>query len=180
MPYLQSEFDAGRHDSRRDKAMRRRFRALFASSAPPATILIRLMVGGVFLSEGVQKFLFPAARGAGRFDRIGLPMAEILGPFVGGIELFCGALILLGCFTRLAAIPLIVTMLFALITTKLPILLGQGFWGLELRELSRYGFWSMAHESRTDFSMLLGSLYLLMVGGGGFALDALIIRRRER
>lgn|SRR5690554_433717 len=157
--------------------MRRWIKASLESRAPAATILIRLMVGGVFVSEGIQKFLFPAARGTGRFERIGLPAAELLGPLVGATEILCGALLLLGLFTRLASIPLIVTMLVALLTTKLPILLGESFWGLELRELSSYGFWSMAHESRTDFSMLLGSIYLLIVGGGRLALDELFYRR---
>ena len=152
---------------------------LLGSNAPASTLLIRLMVGGVFLSEGIQKFLEPASRGAGRFEQIGLPAAEFLGPFVGATEILCGALVLLGLLTRLASIPLIVTMLVAIVTTKLPILLGTGFWGLQLRELSSYGFWSMAHEARTDFAMLLGSIFLLLVGAGPLALDAAIQRRRR-
>jgi uncharacterized membrane protein YphA (DoxX/SURF4 family) len=152
---------------------------LLASSAPTATILIRLMVGGVFLSEGIQKFLEPASRGAGRFERIGLPAAELLGPFVGATEMLCGALVLLGLLTRLASVPLIATMLVAIVTTKVPILLGSEFWGLHLRELSSYGFWSMAHEARTDFAMLLGSIFLLIVGAGPLALDTALQRRRR-
>lgn len=150
------------------------------SKAPAATLLIRLMVGGVFLSEGIQKFLEPAARGAGRFERIGLPAAELLGPFVGATEITCGSLVLLGLLTRVAAVPLIVTMLVAIVTTKVPILVGRSFWGLQLRELSSYGFWSMAHEARTDFAMLLGSVFLLLVGSGPFALDAVLSRRPRR
>lgn len=150
---------------------------LLASNAPAATILIRLMVGGVFLSEGIQKFLDPVARGAGRFERIGLPAAELLGPFVGATEILCGLLVLLGLLTRVAAVPLIATMLVAIVTTKIPILLGSGFWGLQLRALSSYGFWSMAHEARTDFAMLLGSIFLLIVGAGPLALDAALRRR---
>lgn len=151
---------------------------LLASKAPAATILIRLMVGGVFLSEGIQKFLEPTVRGAGRFERMGFPAAELLGSLVGLTEVLCGLLLLHGLFTRLAAIPLIATMLVAIVTTKVPILLGTGFWGFQLRELSSYGFWSMAHESRTDFSMLLGATFLLFVGGGPLALDAILARRR--
>lgn len=152
---------------------------LLASSAPTSTILIRLMVGGVFLSEGIQKFLKPASLGAGRFERIGLPAAELLGPFVSATEILCGTLVLLGLLTRLASLPLIATMLVAIITTKVPILLGSGFWGLQLRELSSYGFWSMAHEARTDFAMLLGSIFLLIVGAGPLAVDAAFQRRRR-
>lgn len=152
---------------------------LLALSAPASTILVRLMVGGVFLSEGIQKFLEPASLGAGRFERIGLPAAEFLGSFVGATEILCGTLVLFGLLTRLASVPLIATMLVAIVTTKVPIFLGSGFWGLQLRELSSYGFWSMAHEARTDFAMLLGSVFLLIVGAGPFAVDAALQRRRQ-
>jgi putative oxidoreductase len=143
-----------------------------ATSAPAAVILIRLIVGGVFLAEGIQKFLFPAEVGAGRFAKIGIPNSEMMGPFVGVVESVCGALILVGLLTRLATIPLIINMLVAILTTKIPILLGHGFWGFSLRNLPYYGFWGMVHESRTDFSMLLGSLFLLIVGAGTWSLDA--------
>lgn len=149
------------------------------TNAPKATILIRIMVGCVFLSEGIQKFLEPAARGAGRFAKIGIPWPEVSGPFVGGIEIVCGILLLVGLATRFAAIPLITTMVVALLSTKIPILLGHGFWGFNLRELSTYGFWSMAHEARTDFAMLLGSIFLLIVGAGPWSLDAEIERRKR-
>ena len=108
-----------------------------------------------------------------------MPAAEFLGPFVGATEILCGALVLVGLLTRLASVPLIATMLVAIVTTKVPILLGSGFWGLQLRELSSYGFWSMAHEARTDFAMLLGSTFLLIVGAGPLALDAALQRRRR-
>jgi uncharacterized membrane protein YphA (DoxX/SURF4 family) len=138
---------------------------LARTSAPSATILIRLIVGAVFLSEGIQKFLFPGQLGAGRFLTIGLPMPELLGPFVGTFEVACGSLVLLGFATRLAVIPLLAIMAVALATTKWPMLADQGFW-------------YMAHESRTDWSMTLGSLYLLIVGAGPWSLDALIVSRR--
>lgn len=153
---------------------------LFASRAPAATILIRLMVGGVFLSEGIQKFLFPDAVGVGRFVRIGIPYPEVMAPFVGVFEIACGALILLGLLTRLAAVPMIINMAVAVVSTKIPILLGYGYWGFSLRKLDEYGFWAMAHESRTDFSMILGSIFLLLVGAGSLSIDALIARSRAK
>jgi uncharacterized membrane protein YphA (DoxX/SURF4 family) len=128
-------------------------------------ILIRLMVGAVFLSEGIQKFLFPDQLGAGRFLKIGLPMPELLGPLVGTFEVVCGSLVLVGMATRLAVLPLLVIMAVALTTTKWPMLAAQGFW-------------YMAHESRTDWSMSLGSLLLLIVGAGSWSVDALVARRR--
>lgn len=153
---------------------------LAQSHAPAATILIRVMVGAVFLSEGIQKFLDPATRGAGRFVKIGIPFPEVMGPFVGGVEIVCGALVLAGLVTRLAAVPLIITMLVAIVSTKIPIVLGHGFWGFSLASRSSYGFFSMAHEARTDFAMLLGSLFLLIVGSGPWALDRRVVQELER
>ena len=140
-----------------------RLHHLLATNAPRATVLIRLLVGAVFLSEGIQKFLFPDELGAGRFARIGLPAPEILAPFVGVVEIACGALILVGLLTRLAAILLVIDMVVAMLATKLPILLEKGFW-------------AMAHETRTDWSMFLGSLFLLVVGAGPWSIDARLPR----
>ena len=135
------------------------FRRMLSTSAPAATILVRLAVGGVFLSEGIQKFLYPAELGFGRFAKIGLPNPGFLGPFVGTFEVVCGALVILGLLTRLASIPLIVIISTAIVTTKLPMLAANGFW-------------SMAHEARTDYAMLLGALFLLIVGAGRLSVDA--------
>jgi putative oxidoreductase len=126
--------------------------------APGAAILIRLAVGAVFLSEGVQKFLFPASLGVGRFAHIGIPWPAFSAPFVGVVETVCGALILLGLLTRWAAAPLLIDISVAIATTKLPMLAGQGFW-------------AMAHEARTDYAMLLGLLFLLICGPGPVSLD---------
>jgi putative oxidoreductase len=131
---------------------------LLSSQASAAVILIRLMVGLVFLSEGIQKFLDPDRRGVGRFIKIGLPAPEFLGNFVASFEVVCGVFIVLGLLTRLAVLPTITIMLVAIATTKIPM-------------LAEEGFWEMAHASRTDFSMLLGSLYLIIVGAGPWSLD---------
>jgi len=133
-------------------------RTIVQSSAPAAVILIRVLVGGVFLSEGIQKFLFSNELGVGRFTKIGIPAPQVMAPFVGVVEIVCGTLIIVGLLTRLAAIPLIINMLVAISSTKIPILL-------------KSGFWTMAHDSRTDFAMLLGSIFLLIVGAGLWSLD---------
>ena len=135
------------------------FERLATTNAPTATILVRLMVGSVFLSEGMQKFLFPADLGAGRFEKIGLPSPGTLAPLVGGFEIVCGALLLPGLLTRVAALPLVTIISTAICTTKIPILL-------------KSGFWKMAHEARTDFAMLLGGLFLFIVGAGPWSVDA--------
>jgi putative oxidoreductase len=138
---------------------------ILTTTAPASVGLIRLMVGTVFLSEGIQKFLFPDQLGAGRFLEIGLPAPEFLGPFVGSFEIACGSLVVAGLVTRMAVLPLLAIMTVALTTTKWPLLADQGFW-------------HMAHESRTDWSMTLGSLYLLIVGAGRWSLDAWLSSHR--
>ena len=144
---------------------------LTSTQAPCATVLVRLMVGGVFFEEGIQKFLLADLLGAGRFARIGIPAPEIMGPFVGGVEVVFGALILAGWLTRLAAVPLLVNISVAILSTKIPILLGHGFLGFHLAKLPRYGLWSMLSEARTDFSMFLGLWFLLIVGAGRWSVD---------
>lgn len=154
---------------------------LLRTSAPGWTILVRLLVGlVVFFPEGIQKLAFPDILGAGRFTNIGIPYPQLMGPFVGVVEIVCGALIILGLFTRLAAIPLIIIMIVAILSTKIPILLGHDFWIFHMPKLPRYGFWSMLHEARADFDMLLGSLYLLIEGGGRWSLDALLSESAPR
>ena len=123
-----------------------------------AIVLIRILVGWVFVSEGIQKFLFPGQLGVGRFAKIGIPAPQIMAPVVGGVEILFGSLVILGLFTRLATIPLLCVIGTAIATTKIPMLHSNGVW-------------AMLHESRTDFSMLLGLLFLWIVGGGGLALD---------
>jgi putative oxidoreductase len=128
-----------------------------------STILIRLMVGPVFLSEGIQKFLFPSIRGAGRFAEIGLPVPEFLSFFVGTFEILCGAMIIAGVLTRLASISTTIIMLVAIITTKIGILHNEGLW-------------EMLHRSRTDWSMLFGSIFLMINGSGCWSVDNKLLR----
>ena len=139
------------------------FKRMLATDAPAAVVLVRLLVGGVFLSEGIQKFLFPEALGVGRFKGIGIPAPQIMAPFVGVCETVGGALLILGLLTRFAAITLIIDMIVAIATTKVTFLVNDGFW-------------KMAHESRT--TMLLGSIFLLVTGAGRWSLDAALARHR--
>ena len=125
------------------------------------TILIRLLIGAVFLSEGIQKFLFADTLGSGRFEKIGLPFPEFIGSFVGSFEIVCGTLVLFGFLTRFASIPLIIIMLVAIATTKSEV-------------LAEKGFWEMMHASRTDWAMLLGSTFLLIKGGGYWSIDKIL------
>ena len=153
---------------------------IHATHAPCATVLIRLIVGGTFLSEGIRKFLFVDELGVGRFVKIGIPHPEVMAPFVGVCEIVCGALLIRGLLTRLAAIPMIVNISVAILSTKIPLLLGHGFWMFNLPKANSYGFWTMAHEARIDFAMLLGGIFLLIVGAGCCSIDALLTSRSKQ
>ena len=153
--------------------------SLSRTTAPAAVVLIRLMAGGVFLSEGIQKFLFADDVGAGRFAKIGIPLPEVTAPFVGVVEIVCGALILLGFLTRLASIVLLIDILVAMFSTKIPILIGHGYWRFSVSKVSYYGLWGMLHEARTDLSMLLGLLFLLIVGAGTWSIDGRLASTRR-
>lgn len=131
-----------------------------------AIILIRCSVGVIFLSEGLQKFLFPDAVGAARFESIGIPYPEFAALFVGSFEIICGLLVLIGLWVRLAVIPLLVIIITAIITTKIPILLSSGFF-------------KMAHEARTDYAMLLSLIFLLLVGAGNYSCDRSSVLKRS-
>jgi putative oxidoreductase len=144
------------------------------------TLIIRIMVGWVFLSEGIQKFLYPALRGAGRFEGMGFPNPEFTASFVGVFEILCGIGLLAGLLTRPAALAMMINMTVAIVVTKIPIAFAESFGPFELRELRVYGFWSMAHEMRTDFAMWLGSLFLLIKGGGRWSADRQIISKKLR
>ncbi len=139
-----------------------------------ANLIVRLMVGLVFLPEGVKKFVFPEQWGAGRFARIGIPAPETMAHVIGAIEIACAVLVLVGLFTRLAVIPLVGVMLVALTTTKVPLL-----WRATSVS-TRVGFWSMQAESRTDFAMLMGLLFLVAAGAGSISLDGVRARRTRR
>lgn len=130
-----------------------------------AILAVRLLVGGVFFLEGIKKFLFVEQWGAGRFTRIGIPSPHVMGPFVGTVEIVCGLLVLFGLRTSLAAIPLLAVICTAIATTKIPILFKSGFWPMEA-------------EARTDYSMLMGLIFLLLAGSGCLSVDAWLARKQ--
>lgn len=150
----------------RDTLLMGLVRRIVAPTASAPVILVRLLVGAVFLSEGIQKFLFPDALGVGRFAKIGIPDPALIAPFVGVVEIVCGLLVIAGLATRLAAAPLVIDMVVAITTTKVPILI-------------RSGFWAAAHEARTDYCMILGSLFLLIAGSGPVSVDRWLLRTRS-
>lgn len=137
---------------------------LLATTASPV-LVARITVGLIFLTEGIQKFLFPAILGEGRFEKIGFSNPAFWASFTGTFEIICGILVLIGLLSRFASIPLIIVMITAFITTKIPI-------------LEAYGFWNFAHEYRTDFCMTMLLLFILYYGGGRFSIDEGIFKRK--
>ncbi|MDR3736532.1 MAG: DoxX family protein [Acidobacteriaceae bacterium] len=131
---------------------------LTSARASVGKLFIRILVGWVFFSEGIQKFLFPDQLGVGRFLKIGIPWPQYSAPFVGVVEIVCGLLLLLGLFTTLAVIPLLIDIAVAIVSTKIPFLLKQGFW-------------PAMHESRVDLCMLFGLIAIALLGAGAFSLD---------
>jgi putative oxidoreductase len=127
-------------------------------------IIPRIVVGLVFLTEGIQKYLFPELLGTGRFMKLGLSNPAFWAYFTGSFEIISGILILFGLFTRLASVPLFVIMAVAFVTTKYPLLMDKGFW-------------IFAHEYRTDFAMTMLLLLFLYYGGGSISLDNKIFSR---
>lgn len=136
-----------------------RIERLARSDAPASILLVRCVVGAVFLLEGCLKFHDPAVFGAGRFAKIGIPFPSFSAPFDGVFEIVCGIALMAGFLTRLAAIPMIINMVVAISSTKMPLLLHAGFW-------------KAAHEARLDVAMLCSCVCLLLVGSGPIALDA--------
>ncbi len=124
-------------------------------------ILIRLTVGLIFLTEGIQKYLFPELLGTGRFLTIGFSHPAFWAYFTGSFEIICGFLIIIGLITRVASIPLIIIMITAFVSTKIPILIHKGLW-------------PWAHEYRTDFAMTLLLVYLVIYGAGRWSVDSKI------
>jgi uncharacterized membrane protein YphA (DoxX/SURF4 family) len=137
--------------------------SIFKSVNDNKIIIVRLIVGLIFLSEGIQKYLFPELLGTGRFLKIGFSDPDFWAFFTGTFEILCGTFVLIGFLTRISTIPLFIIMLTAFITTKYPILMDKGIW-------------AMAHEYRTDFALTLLLIYLLISGGGKWSVDCKIMK----
>ena len=131
-----------------------------------AILAIRLLVGAVFFLEGIKKFLFPDQWGAGRFAGFGIPAPHVMGPFVGAVEIICGLLVILGVRTRLAAVPLLCVISTAIVITKFPVLVKSGFWRME-------------DVARTDYSMFMGLIFLILAGSGSLSVDARMSRGKN-
>src|ERR1700684_335402 len=149
---------------------------------PPVTgestiLIIRLMAGTVFFWEGILKFVY-VNQGVGRFTKLGMPFPQFTAGFVGWLEIVGGLMLLFGLMTRLIAVPFIIEMIVAILSTKISLYLGTSPLPLP-PALPKVGFWAVMHETRSDYAQILTSIFLLVVGPGSWSLDALLRRRRD-
>jgi putative oxidoreductase len=146
------------------------------TDGPASTLLLRLMAGGVFLWEGVMKFVF-VSQGVGRFTKLGMPFPHFTPDFVGYLEIVGGLLLLSGLMTRLIAIPFIIEMIVAILSTKIPMYLGTSPLPLPPSP-PQVGMWAVLHEVRSEYAQLLTTAFLLVNGPGRWSLDALLQKKR--
>jgi len=144
--------------------------------APPSVILLRLMAGGVFFWEGILKFVY-TNQGVGRFTKIGIPFPDIMAHVVAVLEIGGGLLFMGGYLTRLIAVPFIVQMIVAILSTKISLYLGTSPLPLPPAP-PQVGFWAVLHEVRSDYAQIMTSVFLLLAGPGRISLDALMARRK--
>jgi len=147
------------------------------TGGPSSILVLRLMAGGVFLWEGILKFVY-ANQGVGRFTKLGMPLPHMTANFVAGVEIAGGLLLLSGLMTRLIAIPLIVEMIVAMLSTKISLYLGTSPLPPPPAP-PLVGLWAVLHEIRSEYAQLLTTAFLLINGPGSWSLDALF-RRAEK
>ncbi len=144
------------------------------TNGPRSILLLRLMAGGVFFWEGLLKFVY-TNQGVGRFTKIGIPYPHETAVFVACLEIGGGLLLLSGLATRLIAIPFVIEMIVAILTTKISLYLGTSPLPLP-PALPKVGFWAVLHESRADYAQILTTAFLLINGPGKWSLDAVLLR----
>jgi putative oxidoreductase len=146
-------------------------------TAPRSTLLVRVMAGSVFLSEGILKFVY-TNQGVGRFTKLGLPFPDLTANFVASLEIVGGLLLITGLLTRAIAIPFIIEMIVAILSTKISLYLGTSPLPLPPAP-PKIGFWAVAHEIRSDYAQIVSCAFLLIVGAGPWSLDAFLHKRRQ-
>jgi len=135
------------------------------------------MAGGVFLWEGILKFVYKN-QGVGRFTKIGIPAPHATAVFVALLEIVGGVLLLAGLLTRLIAVPFVIEMLVAMASTKIALYLGTSPLPLPPAPPT-VGIWAVLHEIRSEYAQIMSVLFLGIVGPGRWSLDAALARRRR-
>jgi putative oxidoreductase len=151
-------------------------------SKPPVTgqstiVILRLMAGGVFLWEGILKFVY-VNQGLGRFTKLGFPMPELTANFIATTEIIGGLLLIFGLLTRFVSFWFICEMVVAILSTKISLYLGTSPLPLPPAP-PKIGIWAVLHEIRADYAQLMISLFLLIEGAGRKSLDAMLAKKKD-
>ena len=137
---------------------------------------LRLVLGLGFFEHGFAKL----SRGADDFIAIlhamGLPFADLLGWATIAVEIVSGLLVLFGAFVPVAALPMIVVLLVAIVTVHLP----NGFSSIKLVSYDSTGAHFGQPGYETDLLYLAGLLALCIGGAGPLSLDGYLSARRKR
>jgi putative oxidoreductase len=141
-------------------------------TGPSTILLIRIMAGGVFLMEGILKFVY-VNQGVGRFTKLGFPFPETTAHLIATGEIIGGLLLLFGLFTRITAFYFIIQMTVAVLSTKISLYLGTSPLPLPSSP-PKIGFWAVEHEVRSDYAQILTCMFLLIEGAGRRSLDFII------
>ena len=135
-------------------------------------IPLRLIVGFGFMQHGYAKF----ARGPESFATIlhalGMPASALLAWMTILVELLGGFAVLVGAFIPVASIPMVITLLVAIVTVHLP----NGFSSIKLQSVDAAGAHFGQPGYETDLLYMAGLFALLLGGSGPFALDRLLLR----
>jgi putative oxidoreductase len=145
-------------------------------SAPRSTVLIRLMAGAVFLWEGILKFVY-TNQGVGRFTKLGIPLPGPTADFVAVLEIVGGVLLITGFLTRITAVPFVIEMIVAMLSTKISLYLGTSPLPLPPSP-PQIGAWAVLHEIRSEYAQIMSVLFLLIAGPGPWSVDAMLARAR--
>ncbi len=147
------------------------------TQGPASTVAVRLMAGGVFLWEGLLKFVYPNM-GVGRFAKLGIPLPQLSAPAIALLEIGGGLLVMSGLFTRFITVPFIIEMVVAILTTKISLYLGVSPLP-QAPTQPNAGIWAVLHDVRSDFAQIMTCVFLLAAGPGRWSLDAVLQRRRR-
>jgi putative oxidoreductase len=148
------------------------------TDGPKSVLLLRLMAGGVFFWEGILKFVY-TNQGIGRFTKLGMPFPAFTANFVACLEIVGGLLLISGLLTRLIAVPFVLEMIVAILSTKISLYLGTSPLPLPPAP-PKVGMWAVLHEIRSDYAQITTSFFLLINGPGRWSLDALLQRKKAR
>lgn len=145
----------------RSAASRGGLRAL-PGSISAALLVLRVVIGAVFIAHGAQKLFFYGFAGtSGSFAQMGVPLPDLAGPLVGLIEFVGGIALVLGIATRIAAVLLAIDMIVAVFLVHLP-----------------FGIFAADGGYELPLALIGGAVAVILAGAGRYSLDAVVVTRK--